>query len=89
MVGDIIRDYYPTLCSAESTVVVDVRLVSHTVILYRITGHFNLVKIAKLKFSGGRNVIAVVATPETPNYKTPSQFNGSFAKYNTCPIFQL
>ncbi len=26
-----------------------------------------LPKIAKLKFSGGRNVIAVVATPETPN----------------------
>ncbi len=30
-------------------------------------------KTAKLKFSGGRNISAVVATPETPNKKTSSQ----------------
>ncbi len=47
--------------------------------MYRITGNLAVVliwrfgplmvklKTAKLKFSGGRNVSAVVATPETPN----------------------
>ncbi|XP_064405980.1 stimulated by retinoic acid gene 6 protein-like isoform X2 [Halichondria panicea] len=34
VIGDIIRDYYPTLCSAESTVVVDVRLIVVTILTY-------------------------------------------------------
>ncbi len=42
-----------------------------SVLIWRLA---NLPKIAKLKFSGGRNVIAVVALPETPNKKPPTRF---------------
>ncbi len=63
--------------------------------MYRITG--NLVVgliwrfgplIAKLKFSGGCNVSAVVATPETPNYNY-IQMAHSPNNYNIRQIFPI